>query len=97
MGQYLDGVIMDDLLRQLRHSPPAEFLDALDDRVLGALAERGRDVTRVRRMTAFAAFLSLGSGAFAGALTGEPVAAARPLSPLTPMNALAPSVLLDAR
>lgn len=87
---------MDELLRQLRHSPPAGFLDALDDRVMGALAERGRDVTRVRRMTAFAAFLSLGSGAFAGAIMGEPVAAARPLSPLTPMNALAPSVLLDA-
>ena len=88
---------MDDLLRQLRHSPPAGFLDGLDDRVMGALAERSRDATRVRRMTGFAAFLSLGSGAFAGAIMGEPVAAARSLSPLTPMNALAPSVLLEAR
>lgn len=88
---------MDELLRQLMHSPPAGFLDGLDDRVMGALTERRRDATRVQRMTALSAFLALGSGAFAGALIGEPASAAHPLSPFMPNTAFAPSTLLDAR
>lgn len=88
---------MDELLRHLRHTPPAVFLDGFDDRVMGALAERRRDATRVQRMTAVTAFLALGSGALAGSLIGAPASAASPLSPLVSMNAFAPSALLDAR
>ncbi len=89
--------MLDDLLMQLRRAPPAGLLDGMDDMVMTALAERRRDTTRGQRMTAFAAVISLGGGAFAGAAMGEPMTAARPLSPFAPINALAPSVLLDAQ
>ena len=89
--------MLDDLLTQLRRAPPAGLLDGMDDRVMISLAEQRRDTTRGQRMTAFAAVVSLGGGAFAGAAMGEPITAARPLSPFAPINALAPSVLLDAQ
>lgn len=89
--------MLDDLFTQFRRAPPMGLLDGMDDRVMAALAERKRDMTQGKRMTAFAAVMSLGGGAFAGAAMGEPMTAARPLSPFAPINALAPSVLLDAR
>lgn len=89
--------MLDDLFTQFRRAPPMGLLDEMDDRVMAALAERKRDMTQGKRMTAFAAVMSLGGGAFAGAAMGEPMTAARPLSPFAPINALAPSVLLDAR
>ena len=89
--------MLDDLLTQLRRSPPAGLLDGMDDRVMTALVERRRDANRGQRMTAFAAVVSLGGGAFAGAAMGEPMTAAQPLSPFAPINAFAPSALLDAQ
>ena len=89
--------MLDDLLTQLRRAPPAGFLDGMDDMVMTALAERRRDTARGHHMTALAAVVSLGGGAFAGAAMGEPMVSARPLSPFAPINALAPSVLLDAQ
>lgn len=89
--------MVDDLLRQLKHAPPAGLLDGLDDMVMTALAERRHDMVRTKRMTALAGFVSLGGGAFAGAIMGQPAAAAPTLSPFAPVNALAPSILLDTQ
>lgn len=89
--------MQDDLFTQLRRAPPMGLLDGMDDKVMAALAQRKRDMTQGQRMTAFAAMMSLGGGAFAGAAMGEPITPARPLSPFAPINALAPSVLLDAQ
>lgn len=95
--KYADGDMVDNLLRQLRQAPPAGLLDGMDDMVIAMLAERRGETTRLQRMTAVAAVMSLGGGVFAGAAIGEPVAAAQPLSPLAPMSAIAPSALLDAQ
>ena len=89
--------MLDDLFTQLRRAPPMGLLDGMDDRVMAALAERKRDMTQGQRMTAVAAMMSLGGGAFAGAAMGEPITPVRQLSPFAPINALAPSVLLDAQ
>lgn len=89
--------MLDDLFTELRREPPAGLLDGMDDRVIAALADRKRDMAQGQRMTAFAAMMSLGGGAFAGAAMGEPITHARPVSPFAPINALAPSVLLDAQ
>ena len=89
--------MLDDLLTQLGRAPPTGLLDGMDDRVMAALAQRKRDMTQGKRMTAFAAVVSLGGGAFAGAALGEPITPIPPLSPFAPINALAPSALLDAQ
>ncbi|NBW77237.1 hypothetical protein [Novosphingobium sp. TH158] len=89
--------MMEDLLKQLRRAPPSGLLEGFDDRVMATLAVRKREVSGAQRLMALAAMVSLGGGAFAGMAMGEPVQAARPLSPFAPMTALAPSALLDPR
>lgn len=88
---------MDDELRILNMAEVPPALDALDDRVLYALARRERDSVATRRMMAIAATVSLGGGFVAGSATIPPAVAASPLSPLIPASPLAPSSLLDSR
>lgn len=85
---------MDEELRILNGVDMPAALDALDDRIIGALAIRRHEATATRRLMAFAAFLSLGGGIVAGSAVSQP-AMASPLSPLAPASVLAPSVLLD--
>lgn len=88
--------MMDGILRQLRSVPLDGSLDGLDDRVMAALAVQRREARATQRATALAAVISLMVGGVAGISMTEP-AAARPLSPLAPVTALAPSSLLDMR
>lgn len=88
---------MDDELRILNAADMPAALDALDDRVLGALAARRREAAAMRRTMAFAAFVSLGGGVVAGSVFVPPAVAASPLTPLVPASPLAPSMLLDSR
>lgn len=88
---------MDDELRILsRIDLPAGF-DALDDRIMGAVAVRRREAAAMRRLMALAAFVSLGGGMVAGSAISQPAEAASPLTPFGPASALAPSTLLDAQ
>jgi hypothetical protein len=86
---------MDEELRILNRIDLPLALDALDDRVLGALAARRRESAAVGRLMALAAVVSLGGGVIAGSAFPEPAVAASPLSPFGPASALAPSTLLD--
>ena len=51
----------------------------------------------MRRMMAFAAFVSLGGGFVVGTAVVPPAVAASPITPLIPASPLAPSTLLDSR
>jgi hypothetical protein len=86
---------MDEELRILNRIDLPPALDALDDRVLGALAARRRESAAIGRLMALAAVVSLGGGVIAGSAFPEPAVAASPLSPFGPASALAPSTLLD--
>lgn len=88
---------MDEELRILNkiELPPA--LDALDDRIIGALAVRRGESAAIGRLMALAAFVSLGGGVMAGSAFPEPAVAASPISPFGPASALAPSTLLDTQ
>ncbi len=85
---------MDKELRILKAGDMPTAFDALDDRIIAALAGRRKEAATTRRLMAFAAFLSLGGGIVAGSAVSQP-AMANPLSPLAPASALAPSLLLD--
>jgi hypothetical protein len=82
---------MDEELRILDRVDLPAALDALDDRIMGALA------AAMPRMMALAAFISLAGGVFAGSAISQPAVAASPLAPFGPASALAPSTLLDVR
>jgi hypothetical protein len=86
-----------DELRILNEAKVPPALDALDERVLLALSGRLREHLAMRRMMAFAAFVSLGGGFFVGSAAVHPAVAASPISPLIPASPLAPSTLLDSR
>lgn len=88
---------MDEELHILKVAALPGGLDALDERVLGALAGRQREAAAMRRMMALAAFVSLGGGVIAGSLLPRPAVAASALGPLVPAGPLAPSTLLDSR
>ncbi|WP_144243975.1 hypothetical protein [Sphingopyxis sp. MWB1] len=81
-------------LSMLGKAPLPDALDALDDRVLGALETRRREAAAMRRMLAIAAFVSLGGGMVAGSVLPGPAVAASPLTPLAPASPLAPAALL---
>ncbi|MGQ3008832.1 MAG: hypothetical protein ACT6Q7_21910 [Blastomonas fulva] len=72
-------------------------LDALDDRIMGALAIRRREAVAMRRLMALAAFVSLGGGIVAGSAVPQSAVAASPFAPFGPPSTLAPSTLLDVR
>ncbi|GEM_PF-651935 len=94
MDERIGDRFMDEELRILKAGDLPAALDALDDRIIGALAVRRQEAAATRRLMAFAAFVSLGGGIVAGSAVSQP-AMASPLSPLAPASALAPSVLLD--
>lgn len=87
---------IDGRLSMLGAAPLPDALDALDDRVLGALEARRREAAAMRRMLAIAAFVSLGGGMVAGSVLPGPAVAASPLTPLAPASPLAPAMLLGA-
>src|SRR3546814_19846911 len=66
-------------------------LDALDDRIMGALAIRRREAVAMRRLMALADFVSLGGGIVAGRAVPPPEGAASPFAPYGPPSTLAPS------
>lgn len=82
---------MDDELRILNAAVMPPALDALDARVLTALAARRREAVALRRTMLVAALVSLGGGVAAGSVFVPDAVAASPLTPL------APSTLLDGR
>ncbi len=88
---------MDEELRILNRVDLPPALDALDDRILGALAARRRESAAIGRLMALAAVVSLGGGVIAGSAFPEPAVAASPISPFGPASALAPSTLLDVQ
>lgn len=88
---------MDKELRIFNRIDLPAALDALDDRIMGALAIRRREAVATRRLMALAAFVSLGGGMVVGSAVSQPAVAASPLSPFGPPSALAPSTLLDVR
>lgn len=88
---------MDDELRILNAAEMPAALDALDARVLNALAARRRESVSLRRTMLVAALVSLGGGVAAGSIFVPGAVAASPLTPLVPGSALAPSTLLDVR
>ena len=88
---------MDEELRILNRIDVPAALDALDDRIMGALAIRQREAVAMRRMMALAAFISLGGGIVAGSAISQPAVAANRLAPFGLSNALAPSTLLEVR
>ena len=88
---------MDEELRILKRVDLPAALDALDDRVMGALRIRRREAVAMRRLMALAAFVSLGGGVFAGSAISQPAVAASPLTPFGPPSALVPSTLLDVQ
>ncbi|WP_332820198.1 hypothetical protein [Sphingopyxis sp.] len=88
---------MDDELRILNAAEMPAALDALDGRVLHALAARRRESAAMRRTMAVAALVSLGGGVVAGSAFVPAAVAASPLTPLVPVSPLAPSTLLDSR
>lgn len=88
---------MDDELRILNIAEVPSALDALDVRVLTALAARRRDAVSLRRTMLVAALVSLGGGVAAGSVFVPDAVAASPLMPFVPDSPLAPSTLLDGR
>ena len=88
---------MDEELRILNRIDLPTALDALDDRIMDALAIRRREAVATRRLMALAAFVSLGGGMVVGSAVSQPAVAASPLTPFGPSSALAPSTLLDAQ
>ncbi|WP_439569618.1 hypothetical protein [Sphingopyxis sp.] len=88
---------MDEELRILNRIDLPAALDALDDRIIGALAVRRRESAAIGRLMALAAFVSLGGGVVAGSAFPEPAVAASPISPFGPASALAPSTLLGVQ
>ena len=88
---------MDKELRILNRIDLPAALDALDDRIMGALAIRRREAVAMRRLMALAAFVSLGGGVFAGSAISQPAVAVSPLTPFGPPSALVPSTLLDVQ
>jgi len=88
---------MDEELRILNRVDLPPALDALDDRILGALAARRQESAAMGRLMALAAVVSLGGGVIAGSAFPEPAVAASPISPFGPASALAPSTLLDVQ
>ncbi len=88
---------MDDELRILNAAAMPTALDALDERVLSALAARRRETVSLRRTMLVAALVSLGGGVAAGSAFVPDAVAASPLMPLIPDSPLAPSTLLGAR
>src|SRR3546814_13360320 len=72
-------------------------LDALDDRIMGALAIRRREAVAMRRLMALAAFVSLGGGIVAGSAVPQPAVPASPFAPFGPPSTLPPSTLLAVR
>lgn len=88
---------MDEELRILNRIDLPAALDALDDRIIGALAVRRREAAATGRLMALAAFVSLGGGFVAGTAISQPAVAASPLAPFGPPSALAPSTLLDTQ
>src|SRR3546814_19821464 len=72
-------------------------LDALDDRIMGALAIRRREAVAMRRLMALAAFVSLGGGIVAGSAVPQSAVAARPFAPFGAPSPPAPSTFLDVR
>jgi hypothetical protein len=88
---------MDEELRILNRIDVPAALDALDDRIMAALAVRRREGVATRRLMALAAFVSLGGGIVAGSAISQPAVAASPLTPFGPPSALAPSTLLDVQ
>ncbi|KTE26974.1 MULTISPECIES: hypothetical protein [unclassified Sphingopyxis] len=88
---------MDKELRILNRIDLPAALDALDDRIIGALSERRRETAATGRLMALAAFVSLGGGVVAGSVISQPAVAASPLTPFGPASALAPSTLLDTQ
>ena len=91
------ATVMDDEFRKLHAAAMPSALDALDDRVLAALAVRKREAAATRRLMAVAALFSLGGGMVAGSLFVPSAVAASPLTPLIPASPLAPSTLLEVR
>src|SRR3546814_20411446 len=88
---------MDEELRILNRIDLPAALDALDDRIMGALAIRRREAVAMRRLMALAAFVSLGGGLVAGSAVPPPAVAARPFEPFGPPGTLALSTLLAVR
>ena len=88
---------MDEELSILNRIDLPAALDALDDRIIGALAARRRESAAIGRLMALAAFVSLGGGVVAGSAFPEPAVAASPMNPFGPARALAPSTLLDVQ
>ncbi|NYF32505.1 hypothetical protein [Sphingopyxis sp. JAI108] len=86
-----------DELRILNDAKLPAALDTLDEHVLAGLAGRQREAASMRRMMAFAAFVSLGGGFVVGTAVVPPAVAASPITPLIPASPLAPSTLLDSR
>lgn len=86
---------MDDELRILNAAEMPAALDALDARVLTALAARRREAVSLRRTMLVAALVSLGGGVAAGSAFVPDAVAASPLMPFGPDSPLAPSTLLD--
>ncbi|AJA09973.1 Putative membrane protein [Sphingopyxis fribergensis] len=88
---------MDDELRILNAADIPPALDALDARVLTALAARRREAVAMRRAMLVAALVSLGGGVAAGSAFVPDAVAAGPLTPLVLDSPLAPSTLLNGR
>lgn len=88
---------MDDELRILNAAAMPAALDALDVRVLDALAARRREAIGLRRTMLIAALISLGAGVIAGSAFVPDAVAADSLMPLVPDSPLAASTRLDGR
>ena len=88
---------MIDELKILQGAEQPAALEALDDRILDAVAERRRESAATRKMMIFAAFISLGCGVVAGGAMPAPAVAAAPLSPLVPNSPLTQVGLAEAR
>ncbi|SEH18236.1 hypothetical protein SAMN05428974_2461 [Sphingopyxis sp. YR583] len=86
-----------DELRILNTTVMPQALDALDSRVLDALATRRRETISLRRAMAVAALVSLGGGVVAGSAFVPDAVAASPLTPFAPDSPLASSTLLNGR
>ena len=86
---------LDQTLRRLGDLPVPDGLAGIDDAVFAGLAQRRREAVGVSRMMSLAAAFALLLGVAGGGLFGGDPASARPLSPFSPNNPLAPSTLLD--
>ncbi|MDF8335479.1 hypothetical protein [Novosphingobium cyanobacteriorum] len=86
---------LDQTLRRLGDLPVPTGLAGIDDAVFVGLAQRRQEAMGATRMMSLAAALALLLGVAGGGLSGGDPASARPLSPFSPDNPLAPSTLLD--